>query len=280
MITTIIFFLSYIVLILQLLWRVLNDYYNLKDYQRKILKIYPISPSVLISYVLILLQFLLLYIFDDSTILALIVLLLPFVKTIHMIGHGHSHQGHEHKEWEEHGINPKLYDMIGWLMFGSRSIILDVMNINNGETIVDIGCGTGVTIIEIKWLNPECTVYGIDPSEGMLERARENRLDLDVNFLVGGADNVKLGNGIADHVIMTFSFHHFPENIRVDAMKEAKRLLKKGGRITVFEFPGAIDGVVQSLKEAGGFDNIEIENSLMWKIKHMRPCGYVKAVAN
>src|SRR6266849_5301867 len=81
-------------------------------------------------------------------------------------------------------VNPGLvihaaarYDLTVWLMtFGRerafRDMILQLARLQPGETVLDVGCGTGTLAIAAKRrVGPAGVVYGIDASPEMLARA-------------------------------------------------------------------------------------------------------------
>ena len=59
-----------------------------------------------------------------------------------------------------------------------REKVLDLVRLKTGESVLDVGCGTGTLAIAAKRrVGPTGKVYGIDPSTEMIgpERRREKR---------------------------------------------------------------------------------------------------------
>ena len=50
---------------------------------------------------------------------------------------------------------------------------IDLLEPQNGETILDIGCGPGVAVAEMARRNPACRILGLDPSATILDIARK-----------------------------------------------------------------------------------------------------------
>jgi ubiquinone/menaquinone biosynthesis C-methylase UbiE len=104
------------------------------------------------------------------------------------------------------------------------SILGEVNKIHN-QTILDIGCGTGIILSSIKEGN---FLYGLDISEAMIEEAKK-RLPIEANLVVGDAEILPWQDDFFDTVLCTFSFHHYPQPQNV--VREILRVLKKEGRL-------------------------------------------------
>jgi len=95
--------------------------------------------------------------------------------------------------------------------------------------IVDIGCGTGnSTKVCTNFANK---VIGIEPSEDMLNKAKEKENDKLI-FQKGLGNNTGLGSNIADIVICSQAFHWMEPT---STISEISRILKKGGVFAVID---------------------------------------------
>ena len=74
--------------------------------------------------------------------------------------------------------------------------------------VLDIGCGTGNHTDLLQKLT-RVQVYGIEPSEGMLEKARQKNAH--ITFKAGGADHIPFENNFFDFAYMTDVVHHVPD---------------------------------------------------------------------
>lgn len=93
---------------------------------------------------------------------------------------------------------------------------------------LDIGCGTGNYTIDIA--KRGFHFWGIDPSEKMLNEAKEKYPD--VNWINGHAENIPFENEFFDGAIATLTIHHWNEYSK--SFKELNRVLKPGSRFVIF----------------------------------------------
>lgn len=120
-----------------------------------------------------------------------------------------------------------------------RERMLAPAHLTAGESVLDIGCGTGsVAIVAKRQVGATGTVHGIDPSPAMVERARQKarRSSVDVRFEVGYAQSLPYADERFDVVVSTVMLHHLPRAGRDAALREARRVLGPGGRLFIVDF--------------------------------------------
>jgi len=104
-----------------------------------------------------------------------------------------------------------------------------------GQTVLDLGSGAGVDcFLAARRVGPEGHVIGVDMTEAMLTKARQNASRggfTNVEFRKGEIENLPVESGTVDRIISNCVINLAPDKARVFA--EAHRVLKPGGSITV-----------------------------------------------
>ncbi len=101
----------------------------------------------------------------------------------------------------------------------------------DGLVILDIGCGTGNYTDLFERLTREhgFVIHGVEPSEGMLDKARQKNAHL--RFHQGTATEIPLDDASVDFAYMTDVIHHVRD---IAAMfVEIRRVLRPGGKLCI-----------------------------------------------
>ncbi len=71
-------------------------------------------------------------------------------------------------------VTANLYYLIGFREWSYRRKAVEALNLHRGDTVVEIGCGTGVNfpLLE-RAVGPEGRILGVDLTDAMLERAKQ-----------------------------------------------------------------------------------------------------------
>jgi ubiquinone/menaquinone biosynthesis C-methylase UbiE len=120
-----------------------------------------------------------------------------------------------------------------------RERMLDLARVKTGESVLDVGCGTGTLAIAAKRrVGAAGAVHGIDASPEMIARARKktNRANVSVTFDVALAESLPFPDARFDVVLSTVMLHHLRRAVREQCLREIRRVLKPGGRVLVVDF--------------------------------------------
>ena len=173
-----------------------------------------------------------------------------------------------------------------------KDIGLQFLNIQPGETVLEIGFGTGKTLLPLaRSVGETGKVYGLDISRGMLEvagnRLRKAGLSGRVELKCGDATALAFPDQSFEAVFMCFTLELFDTPEIPIVLKECYRVLRPNGRICVVamskkgkpnlmtrlydwshdKLPNYVDCrpiYAQEAMEASGFRTTEAEVMLMW----------------
>lgn len=96
------------------------------------------------------------------------------------------------------------------------------------NNILDLGCGTGLELIELFKKYPSINVTAVDISENMIERLKQREFGDKVNVICGSFFDVDFGNSY-DAVISTSALHHFLLKDKLVLYKKVFESLKENG---------------------------------------------------
>ncbi|MDF2949742.1 MAG: methylase involved in ubiquinone/menaquinone biosynthesis [Sedimentibacter sp.] len=130
---------------------------------------------------------------------------------------------------------------------------LVLANLQQGETVLDLGSGGGIDVlISSKYVGEQGKVYGLDMTDEMLELANNNKIKSgakNVEFIKGYIENIPLQDETVD-VVTSNCVINLSES-KEDALGEAYRVLKKGGRLAIadiVQLKAVPDDIKQSIQ--------------------------------
>ena len=147
----------------------------------------------------------------------------------------------------------RFYDLFAFPEGKYRDRVLELLSIKTGETVLEIGFGTGDALVKMAELvGEEGKVYGVDISSGMMEvskrRLRKAGLLDRVELYCGDASKLPYEDNKFDAVFMSFTLELFDTPEIPKVLGEVKRVLKSGGRFGVVSMSKG-EGLVVGLYE-------------------------------
>jgi ubiquinone/menaquinone biosynthesis C-methylase UbiE len=147
--------------------------------------------------------------------------------------------------------SPWRYDLVVWFATGGREGAfrqkeLDLAQLAAGESVLDVGCGTGT--LAIAAARRGGAVHALDPSAELLARARKKarRAQANVTFELGSGEALPHPDASFDVVLSSLVLHHLSHDERRASVRELGRAVKPSGRVLIVDTAGAMHG--------GGFD--------------------------
>ena len=129
-----------------------------------------------------------------------------------------------------------------WFESGVRKRGLELLDIREGEDVLEVGFGTGCSLVQLaSSVGDKGKVYGIDLTPGMIERAR-NRLEKKglskrVELREGDARQMPYEDRQFDAVYMSAVLELFDTPDIPVVLREIRRVLKVEGRLGVVSMP-------------------------------------------
>ncbi|RIV21148.1 methyltransferase domain-containing protein [Fibrisoma montanum] len=171
--------------------------------------------------------------------------------------------------------------------------------IKPGDVVVDLGSGAGNDCFVARAETGESgRVIGLDMTEKMIERARQNAEALhytNVEFVLGDIEAMPLPNDLADVVVSNCVMNLVPDKAR--AFAETFRILKPGGHFSISDivlrgdlpqglqqdaelYAGCVAGAIQKdtyldLVAGAGFKNITIQKEKEIKLPNELLMNYL-----
>jgi ubiquinone/menaquinone biosynthesis C-methylase UbiE len=160
----------------------------------------------------------------------------------------------------------RAYDALVWVLTLGREgrfreRLLDLARVAPGESVLDVGCGTGTLAVAARSrVGPVGEVCGIDPSPEMVARAQRkaSRAGAAVPFRTASVDALPFPDATFDVVTGTLMLHHLDDGLRRRGIAEIARVLTPGGRFVAVDIGrgagGRHRGLLHRIGSHGEFD--------------------------
>ena len=134
-----------------------------------------------------------------------------------------------------------FYDFIQrWLVRDTRfkSRLIEQAEIQAGQRVLDLGCGTGTLAIMAKQMVPTADVAGLDADPQMLNvaKSKATRENVSVQFDQGMTYELPYPDASIDRVLSSLMIHHLKTPDKEITAQEVYRVLKPGGQLHVIDF--------------------------------------------
>ena len=160
----------------------------------------------------------------------------------------HTHSGHTNQKsvetsgsvldmgWSYDALVGFIDFLLGGKLRGVRKNVLAMTELKRGESVLDVGCGTGTLALEaVEITGVDGRVVGVDPAPRQIARARAKarRRGVAVDFELGVIERLGFPDESFDVVTSTLMMHHLPDDVRRRGLSEIARVLKPGGRLVI-----------------------------------------------
>jgi len=159
----------------------------------------------------------------------------------------------------------RRYDLMNDLMSGGvhrlwKDAVAARLNPQPGETIIDCAGGTGdmarrfarlARRAQLRRGGADARVFVVDYNAEMIAAGREKGFEPEIAWAVGDAQRLPLSDASADAYVIAFGIRNVTDI--PGALREARRVLKPGGRFLCLEFSRPATELLQKAYDAYSF---------------------------
>jgi len=117
-----------------------------------------------------------------------------------------------------------------------KKSMINMMNPSPNQKLVDVACGTGdIAKLFLNHVHNSSQITCVDPNKGMIKKGKEklNKFK-NLNWVIAPAEKLPIENNLFDFYTISFGLRNTKS--LDDALAEAYRVLKPGGRYLCLEF--------------------------------------------
>jgi ubiquinone/menaquinone biosynthesis C-methylase UbiE len=168
--------------------------------------------------------------------------------------HKHSHLLRGNRPRAFQGRASRFYNLMASTVLRRlyRRLAQDIADVApDNATVLDIGTGPGVLLVELARRRPDLRLTGVDLSPDMVAAAKRNLTPYAVRATaqVGDVTELAFADSSFDLIVSSLSLHHWDDPEA--AVPELARVLRPGGRVYIYDFRFAPFEKLAAAAEAG-----------------------------
>jgi ubiquinone/menaquinone biosynthesis C-methylase UbiE len=205
---------------------------------------------------------------------------------VNLIQRIHDHrQSHTHDNNAVHSQDApfwvRYYDIVvNLITLGRTKAIhretLSLAGLRPGDSVLDIGCGTGVLLLEAERIvGPDGTVVGLDVEPAMIKKAMRRASDnkSQATFEIAPIDHIPYPDSTFDVAFSTLMYHHLTDTQKTKGLVELERVLKPNGRLVLVDINPTRRSILTSLP---GHSQLKREDYVRHEVtERMQAAGFV-----
>lgn len=134
-----------------------------------------------------------------------------------------------------------LYDAVVRLTVREKKFktaLIKQANFADGQSVLDLACGTGTLVVLIKELYPKTEVTGIDGDAKILAIAERKaaKKGVEIQFDAGMSFELPYADESFERVVSSLFFHHLTQRDKLKTLREIWRVLKPEGELHIADW--------------------------------------------
>lgn len=120
-----------------------------------------------------------------------------------------------------------------------RRELIRLVNPQTGDSILDVGCGTGSLLVRVGRLEPGARLIGLDPDPGVIDLAQRKaqRRSVSVSWVTGFFDQDAIAQtGTVSKVVSSLVLHQTPLDEKARILVAMRTVLGEGGRLYIADY--------------------------------------------
>lgn len=137
-------------------------------------------------------------------------------------------------------LTPLFDPILRWTLRDKvfKSALIDQAQVEHDFKVLDVGCGTGTLLIELKKRFPSTQTYGLDGDPRILSLAERNAAASGValNLERAMSNEMPFEDASFDRVFSSLFFHHLSRSDKETTFREIRRVLRPAGELHVADW--------------------------------------------
>ncbi len=122
---------------------------------------------------------------------------------------------------------------------------VEIIDVKNNDIVLDVGSGSGDIVDELIKQDLKMKLYMLDLNKEMLNQGKKRfKTKKNISFIIGNAEKLNFKNNFFDKYLISFCLRNVTEYKL--SIKEAYRVLKRGGKYCCLEFSNPKSSLISS----------------------------------